>query len=245
MPDTLREQQYAFARHLRDPANHPAPPGLEDRRLAIYRRLFRRSVEGLLAGSFPVLRQTLGDDAWHALVGEFYAGHRSATPQFTRVAGTFAAWTQDRASPPWLGELAHYEWVEIDLQLSAAIVPAHDPHGDVYDGVPRLSPLALPLGYRWPVMSIGPGCLPDTPPAMPTLVLVYRDATHAVRFAQLAPFAYRLLVSIGANDWTGRRHLDALAAEAGGNGATLHAEGRALLERLRADGIVHAAPQAR
>ena len=36
----FQEQQYAFAAHIRDPQNVPAPEGIEDRRMAIYRELF-------------------------------------------------------------------------------------------------------------------------------------------------------------------------------------------------------------
>ena len=67
MADTLQDQQFALSRHLRDPS-HPPPPGIEERRLAIYRDLFFNNIESLLAGNFPVIRQTLGDDAWRRLV---------------------------------------------------------------------------------------------------------------------------------------------------------------------------------
>ena len=35
----FQDMQYAFAAHLRDPAHAPAPEGIEDRRLAVYRSL--------------------------------------------------------------------------------------------------------------------------------------------------------------------------------------------------------------
>ena len=76
---TLCAQQMAFAAHVRDPATHPAPAGIEDRRLAIYRDLFFNSLQGLLAGNFPVIAAALGDTRWRALVRAFYAGHRCAT----------------------------------------------------------------------------------------------------------------------------------------------------------------------
>ena len=60
LPD-FQKLQYAFAAHLRDPAAHPAPAGIEDRRLQIYRELFYNNVEGLLASNFPVIRRVLGD----------------------------------------------------------------------------------------------------------------------------------------------------------------------------------------
>jgi len=36
----FQDKQYAFAAHLRDPDNVPAPEGIEERRMAVYRELF-------------------------------------------------------------------------------------------------------------------------------------------------------------------------------------------------------------
>ena len=56
----FRQRQAAFAAHLRDPEANPAPPGIEARRMAVYRDLFFNNIAGLLAGNFPVIRRTLG-----------------------------------------------------------------------------------------------------------------------------------------------------------------------------------------
>ena len=50
MPESLRAQQLAFARHVRDPDAHPAPAGVEDRRLRVYRELFQNNIATLLGG---------------------------------------------------------------------------------------------------------------------------------------------------------------------------------------------------
>ena len=105
----LREQQFTLARHLRDPQRHPAPPGIEARRLKVYRELFYGAIEGLLAGSFPVMRRTLGDQVWHARVRDFYANYRSQTPLFTEIAECFIDYLQGvELDTPWQLELAHY-----------------------------------------------------------------------------------------------------------------------------------------
>jgi len=109
MADTLHDQQSVLSRHLRDPSSHPPPPGIEERRLAVYRDLFFNNIEGLLAGNFPVIRKTLGDDAWRALVRRFYADHRSQTPLFPEIAREFIRYVESRDDdglPPWLRELA-------------------------------------------------------------------------------------------------------------------------------------------
>ncbi|HDS1679711.1 TPA: putative DNA-binding domain-containing protein [Pseudomonas putida] len=228
MHEVLREQQLCLARHLRDPERHAPPVGLEDRRLKLYRELFYGGIEALLAGSFPVLCKTLGDQCWHARVHDFYANYRCRSPLFTRVADAFVDYLQGiEPDTPWQRELAHYELIESQLYLSDAQDPDHDPHGDLLQGEPLLSNTARVLAYRWPVERIGPAYQPVEPPALPTLLLVYRDAALQVRFARLSPMAYRLLTEVQG---TGRERLCALAAD--------QQEGLALLENLRDQGVV-------
>lgn len=175
----LREQLDALAAHVRDPATHPGPPGIEARRLKIYSDLVYNNLDGLLAGGFPVIRKTLGDAAWQALLRGFLAHHHSRTPLFTELGRELIDFLESDAGSdplrPWLAELAHYEWAELGLQLSDATLPPHDPDGDLLAGIPLLSPLAWPLAYRWPVNRIGPGIQPTEPPAEPTLVLLRRQ----------------------------------------------------------------------
>jgi len=228
MSELLREQQFSLARHLRDPQRHAPPPGIEARRLKVYRELFYSAIEGLLAGSFPVLRQTLGELRWHARVHDFYANYRSQTPLFTEIAEAFIDYLQGiELDAPWQLELAHYEWIEAQLYLSDAEDPAHDPQGDLLQGAPLLSCTARVLAYRWPVDRIGLDYQPQEAPELPTLLLVYRDAGLQVRFARLAPLAYRLLTE---KNGTGLARLHAVGGD--------QEQGLALLESLRAQGII-------
>ncbi len=220
--ESLRAQQFQLAAHIRDPAHAPPPPGIEDRRLAIYRDLFYSSLQGLLAGNFPVIRKILGDAAWHALVRDFYRDHRCATPLFPELPREFIQYLQARAEtprgdPPWLIELAHYEWVELALDLSEASEAdaPHDAQGDLLAGVPVLSPLAWPLAYAWPVHRLSPDFQPTEPTADATFLLVQRDASYKVRFNELSPLSFRLLQRLSEQpDLCGRDQLLALAAEA-------------------------------
>lgn len=218
--DDLHAQLDTLARYVRSPDTQPGPPGIEPRRLKLYGDLMFNNIEGLLAGNFPVIRKTLGDADWRALVHRFFANHRSQTPLFTRIGLELIDFleTPEGHDPqrPWLAELAHYEWAELGLQLSDATPPAHDPYGDLLEGVPVLSPLALPLAYRWPVARIGPDFQPDTAPAEPTLVLLQRDSNGRVQFSALSPLLFQLLERVGANtSASGRELLAHLASEAG------------------------------
>ena len=259
-PTRLREQQLALTRYLRDPDGHAAPPGIEDRRLAIYRDLLFNNIEGLLAGNFPVIRKLLGDAQWKLLVRAFYRDHRCQTPLFPEIAQEFLCFVEIRAQradgdPPFLAELAHYEWVELALQISEASVDDIDrePLGDcgsspgsaLLDGVPVLSPLAWPYAYRWPVHRLGPGYTPALPPDAPTLLLLRRErepsgSADSVRFSELSPLAFRLLQRLGDSpSLSGRAQLKALAQEAAATdlGAFIE-QGAVLLEQMRASGVV-------
>src|SRR5690606_22035438 len=112
--------------------------------------------------------------------------------------------------------------------------PGIDPGGDLLYGVPCVSPLAWALAYRWPVQRIGPSFRPGEPPEAPTLLLVRRDDSGEVRFAQLSPLAYRLLELLAANETAnGRDVLLSLAAEAGvADADAFVVEGHAMLERM-------------
>ena len=241
---TLHEQLDALARHVRDPDAHPGPPGIEARRLKIYSDLVYNNLDGLLAGNFPVIRKTLGDDAWAMLVRGFLARHHSRTPLFTELGREFIDHLESAAgidpARPWLPELAHYEWAELGLQLSEAMLPAHDPDGDLLDGVPVLSPLAWALAYRWPVQQIGPGFEPVEPPLEPTLVLLRREVDGRIHFSMLSPLLFRLLELVGANESRdGRELLRQLAEEAGQDDfdAFLR-DAMPMLRRLRMEGVL-------
>lgn len=248
-PDALRRQQYQLARHLRDPTTNPAPAGVEDRRLKVYRELFYNGMESLLAGNFPVIRRALADGQWHGLVRTFYAQHRCRTPLFTEIGREFIDFLQAREAegggdPPWLAELAHYEWVELALQISQAQAPPV-PDDDIADAAllasrPRISPLAWALAYRWPVHRIGPSFRPPAPPPAPTLLLVRRDSRGRVHFSELSPPVWRLLELLGDDSHRSAGEvLRQLAGEAAADDVDgFMAQGTAMLRRLGCEGVL-------
>lgn len=244
-PDTLRAQQLQLAHWIRDPAANPPPPGLRPERLAVYRELVRNNVEGLLAAQFPVIRGLRGDAAWDALVDDFLREHRARTPLFSEIGLEFVDYLSlraetDRGDPPFLPELAHYEWAELGLELAEdTIDPAGiDPDGDLLAGIPVLSPLAWPLAYQWPVDRIRPDFQPDSPPEAPTLLLLHRDAGGHVRFARLDPLGYALLGGLRETAAPGRALVERLAEAGGRDAAALMAPAAALLGDLRQRGVL-------
>lgn len=222
----LADQQRAFAAHLRDPDHVPPPPGIEPRRMAIYRELFFNNLVDLLGGSFPVARRILGIEHWRRLVREFYAHHHAHTPYFLELPGEFVEWLTARTTPAddepaFLQELAHYEWVELALAISEEATPpaATGNDGDPLDAPLAVSALAWPLAYRWPVHRLGPDYQPAQPPASPTFLVVYRDAADAVQFLEIGAETAQLLDALDQTPGLSGRQLLPKAGEARLQGA--------------------------
>ncbi len=213
--------QYAFTAHIRDPERHPRPPGVEARRMNIYVELFYNNVEDFMASSYPVLRSITPDDRWHAMIRDYFARHRATTPLFPEMPREFLHYLEherapDPEDPPFLLELAHYEWVELALAMAddEPVPPGVDRGGDLLSGRPVLSPLAWPLAYRYPVHRIGPDFQPAEEGTAPTFLLVYRDAGDEVHFLEINPVTARLLELIQAGeDPSGEAMLRRIARE--------------------------------
>ena len=218
-PDFQRKQ-YALAAHIRDPENSPAPEGVEDRRIAIYRELFFNNLRELLSSTFPVLKKLHSDEKWRQMIRDFMVSHRAQTPYFLQIPKEFLEFLQSdyNASDddfPFLLELAHYEWAELALTVSEEKNDIHqvDPNGDLITGVPVKSRLAWPLVYQFPVHRISTDFLPSEAPAQPTFLVVYRRANYELGFMELNPVTARLLEMIVENTTKSGRELLADLAE--------------------------------
>ncbi len=248
MPDTedFKAVQYAFAGHLRDPEQNPPPAGIEERRLAVYRELFFNNVQDFMAGNFPVLRKITSDARWEAMLRDYYARHRAHTPLFPKMAQEFLQYLQDERrpdpqDPPFMLELAHYEWVELGLALDTHELHdvSVDAAADAQNGLAVLSPLAWPLAYRYPVHRIDSDYQPREAPAQPTCLVIYRDGDDQIHFFELNPVTARLLELIREGHASVLQCLGQIAEE------TRHPEPRVLidgglriLEEMRERGII-------
>ncbi|WP_339522517.1 HvfC family RiPP maturation protein [Pseudomonas sp. EA_35y_Pfl2_R111] len=188
------EAQRAFAARIRQPAEQPLLGGVSAERMAVYETLFFNNIEGFISGAFPVLHRLIEASRWQRLVRSFIAEHQARTPYFLEISQEFLAWLQqgyvaEAGDPPFILELAHYEWVELALDVSEATLPAQG-----------WSPLAWPLAYQWPVQRIGMDFQPREADAEPTCLLVWRDTQDKVRFMQISPFAYQLAARLQAGE---------------------------------------------
>jgi hypothetical protein len=246
-----RRLQYQFTAHLRDPKTNPAPADIEDRRMEIYRDLVFSNVENFLSSNFPVIHTLFGERDWLVLTRDFLREHQCHTPLFPEFGREFLRYVearqeQDRGDPPFLLELAHYEWAELALSLdenSIDDVP-HDPHGDLLAGVPVMSPLACILAYRFPVHLIGPDYRPDEPPAEPTVLLLVRGRDDEVRFHEINALTAMLVETLQQNEsLTGAECVEHALTLAGIDPSTLRAAGLATLTELQSfEAILGTAP---
>lgn len=203
MPEALlpfQRTQLAFAAHIRDPERHPAPTDVQPARMRTYRELFFNTMESFIESGFPVLRSILEERHWESLVHDFFARHRSRTPYFSGIPEEFLDYLQSERGvreedPPFLLELAHYEWVELALSIAEGEAPQENAAltGDPLACDLELSELAWPLAYRFPVQRICRDFQPAEAPAEPTHLGVYRDRQDRVRFLELNAVTYRLL----------------------------------------------------
>jgi len=212
------ETQMAFAAHLRDPEQVAAPEGIESRRMAIYRRLFYNNIEGFCSNAFPVLKSLLNETHWHAMVRDFMVQHRCHSPLFNEIAREFIDFLQrernDPSDPPFLAELAHYEWVELALNIASADyqqITLEDDE-DVIQVLLHTSSLAWPLAYQYPVHQISPQNQPEQPLPQQVYLLVYRNNEDKVKFIELNPVSARLLDLLNAG-LTGAQAAEQIAEE--------------------------------
>jgi len=224
--EPFQEQQIKFAAHIRDPENVAAPADIDSDRMEVYRGLFFNNIVNFLKGSYPVLYRVLGSDRWKMLVRDFYRDHASRTPLFPNLAAEFLHYLMEErpqgtqsdpaGDPPFLTELAHYEWVEIGLRFASdpEIDESLRPDGDLLNERPVTSPLAWLLTYHYPVDKIGESFQPDEPEEQPKHYLVLRNSDMKIKFISLNLVSARLFELLRDNpETTGKDNLLRIAKE--------------------------------
>lgn len=202
----FQDKQYAFAAYLRDPEHVAAPAGIEERRLAIYRKLFFNNLYNLLGTMFPVLRKIHNDRQWRRMIRQFMQYHQAETPYFLQLPQEFVAFLEKeyRAATddqPFLLELAHYEYAELALSVSTEKndLEGIDPEGNLLQEIPVKSVLAWVYAYRFPVHRISPDFLPGETEEQPVYLALYRDSNDKVHFLELNAVTAALVEAIENN----------------------------------------------
>ena len=235
----LQAVQRELTQFIRDPERCAGPQGIEARRLTIYRDLFFNNIHGFLSNGFPVCRSLYSDDDWDAMVRDFMIQHQCSSPYFLKIAEEFLEYLGSQRSaadidPPFLLELAHYEWVELALDVADDdLPPASELSDDMLSSCFQVSPLAWPLAYHFPVHLISCQHRPSEAGAEPTYIVVYRNRADSVQFLEINAVTARLLALLaGDAAQDGRAVLLAIAAELGLDSESVLSFGRDILAQL-------------
>ena len=247
-PERLRAQQFELTRHLRDPQASPAPAGIEDRRLAIYRDLFFNNIESLLSGNFPVICQLLGAAALEG------AGARL----LPRPPLPHAAVPRDRARVPALSGRCDRRCARPAIRpaRTGALRMGRTGPADRRSRCPRRPCRAGRRPARrsarccrhWPGRWPMPGrCTGSAPTSSrnsrrPPPPCCCCDAKATARCASLNSVRWHFACVQRLHEspeLSGREQLQALAVEAGSSDTAAFVEqGRVLLEQMRATDVV-------
>ncbi|MGR8950764.1 MAG: HvfC family RiPP maturation protein [Gammaproteobacteria bacterium] len=237
----FQQVQYQFTRHMRDPENNPAFDDIEARRIKVYADLLFNNVKNFLENSFPVLSSVIEKDRWNAICRDYFKRHQARTPLFPKMPQEFLHYLAEEYEAqendyPFVHELAHYEWLEVETLLDEQEIDSVETADDVaaLDGIPILNPLARAQAYSYPVHRISKDYLPGEAPDNTTYLIVYRDRADKVGFMEINPITARLIELISRNDTrSARQLLDQIAVEMGHQDPKLVVEGGAdIMEQL-------------
>ncbi len=207
-----RDLEGFLARHGVDPEDAQAicaaPP-----RLAIYRRLVRGNLLGVITKMMPRARarlNALAGGAFDATFDEFLATVAPRTHYLREVPGEFLAWAAPRWRarpdvPRYIADLAEHELGEFDVAAVPA-PPASAPVGELSLDRPLVFDVAKQLkSYAFAVheLSEDPGDL-RPPEERPLRLLLFRDVEHGVRWIELGDLQARVLEALFAGEPLGQ-----------------------------------------
>ena len=190
--------------------------------MAIYRSLFFNNLYSLLATFFPVLRKIHTNKQWRHFIRGFMQHHQAETPYFLKLPQEFLAYLQNEFKAgeddyPFLLELAHYEYAELELSVSDDDnnMQDIDPNGDLLTGIPAKATLSRAYAYHYAVHRISPSFLPAEPESQPVYLALYRGSDDSVGFLELNAITAALLdaVEFNPDSKTGEELLRALATK--------------------------------
>lgn len=205
---SFKDIQADFIEAIRRP-DLPCPHGIAPQRMGVYRELFFNNVSGFVNSGFPVLKSLFGEAQWQTLLRQFFTEHDCQNPLFIGIAGEFLAFLSAREpeanEPPFLLELAHYEWLE--LVVATAMEQGDEAAFDetaltqqaYLDARLGLASHARVAQYHFEVEKISPQYQPDSPLPSPCYFCLYRDGDDEVSFLKLNPMTAQLLAILEAN----------------------------------------------
>ena len=237
--------QKAFSVYLRDPENHPKPEGLNPRRLAVYENAVFVNIAQFLTDNFPRTKEFFDESAWDELVRDYIVRHRSDTACFVDLPQEFLSYIENLrdvdTDPPFLYELAHFEWLETLVSTDERKLPdVSSTCADVLDGIPIINPLTTLVKYNYPVHRLTPDNPAEEAGDAPTFIVAFRKPNHQFGFIDVNMATARLVELLSANETSnGRQLLETLAGEMAAQDVEAIITGGAdILRRLVEDDVI-------
>lgn len=237
----LAKIQMAFASDLRsggEKAFSDAPG------MSIYRELFFNNICGFIDGAFPVCAEIVGGEHWTRLSREFFQTHQCETPLFLKISEEFLDFLAKRPelylNHPYLYELAHYEWLElaVDVMECSETNTNYDEKADVIDGIPVINPALMTACYQYPVHRLSAEST-DIDKEFSGFI-VFRDLGDTVRFVACNPMTLAILECLQSDSSiTGRDAILMVLSKMGmADSAVALDGGVAILNSWHAQGIL-------
>lgn len=248
---SFQDQQRHFLAHLKQPQTTPLPAGFSPHGGAIYADLLYNKFNDSLSSCFPVLKYILGDSRWQALVADFIVTHACCSPYYRQIPDEFIAYLQHERSvpgdPPFILELGHYEWLELQL----TIAPAPETEAITIDSVnwdqterwldtrPVFVTVFDVFYYAYPVHEISVQVQPKSRPPQSTAILGFRNYLDEVYLIALQPAAARLLELVHSGDHSLRHAAAQIASElAMDSPQAVYPQIAAILHQLQQQGAI-------
>lgn len=220
----FQRYQLAFTKHLRQPKSAPKPANVSAEGMAIYTEIVFNNIVNSVSACFPVTQLVMGKTAWTKLLRDFFTYHQAQTPIFREVPQEFLKYLESQYAsislmtnknlPPFLCQLAHYEWIELALSTSTIKkieTTSINLEVDLLTNRPVLASVSALLQYDYPVHKISKKLKPTQPEA--TFLLVFRDINNKVQFVELNALTFRLLQLLEGSKLTGKQALAQLSDE--------------------------------
>jgi hypothetical protein len=256
----FQRYQYEFTQYLRNPHAFRPPQGVATAAMSIYAGLLRNKIEDSLLSCFPITHALLGKPHWENLVEHFIAQHSCRSPFYRQIPDEFIDFLEheraDPSDPPFLNELAHFEWIELVLAIAQADEQPIENNDDLLKNGIVFTPVRTLLRYAYPVHRIGPE-LPDWPKWQAwqqeslheqmqgeTFIFGFRDRDDQVRFIEINALTARLIELLAGGVLSGKQALLLVATEIQSpDSDAMTAFGLDILDELRQQGgIVGTAP---
>jgi uncharacterized protein len=161
----LLEETIQLQRALADSCRTGCAPvikGASPDRLEIYRTHVYKGIKAFLRRAYPITEDALGDLLFDQLVRDFMREHKAQSPQVTRMMGELYTYAKrvdyaTRMHRPWLLDLLHFEWIEIEVhRMEDRPAPHWKEEGDLWTDPLILNPHHRLDRYSYPVFRVHP-----------------------------------------------------------------------------------------